>query len=140
MEQMVKSCGFYKVKAADIINMSRILIENYNSVLPDTIEELTKLPGVGRKTANLIVGDIYGKPSIVTDTHCIRICGRLGLTTSTDPKKTEDELRKILDPKESSAFCHRIVIFGRDTCKAQNPKCEGCPLMEQCVYIKKKEK
>lgn len=138
MEQMVKSCGFYKVKAADIIKMSRSLIEDYNGVLPDTIEELTKLSGVGRKTANLIVGDIYGKPSIVTDTHCIRICGRLGLTTSKDPKKTEDELRKILNPNESTSFCHRLVLFGRDTCKSQSPKCDECQLRDLCLFVKKK--
>lgn len=136
VEIMVKSCGFYRMKAADIVNMSRSLIQNYNSILPNTIEELTTLPGVGRKTANLIVGDIYGKPAIVTDTHCIRICGRLGLTTSKNPKKTEDELRKILEPNESSDFCHRIVLFGRDICKAQNPKCSECRLATFCNYKK----
>lgn len=136
VEKMVKSCGFYRMKAADIVNMSKSLIEKYNSILPNTIEELTTLPGVGRKTANLIVGDIYGKPAIVTDTHCIRICGRLGLTTSKNPKKTEDELRKILDPNESSDFCHRLVLFGRDICKSQNPKCDECKLIEFCNYKK----
>ncbi len=132
IEKIVYPCGFFRTKASDIIKMTNSLINDYSGVLPDTIEELTKLSGIGRKTANLIVGDIYGKPAIVTDTHCIRICGRLGLTTSKDPKKTEDELRKILDPKESSEFCHRIVLFGRDTCKSQSPKCDECQLREIC--------
>lgn len=140
MEQMVKSCGFYKMKAASIIEMSKTLLEKYNGILPDTVEELTKLSGVGRKTANLIVGDIYHKPSIVVDTHCIRICGRLGLITSKDPKKIEDELRKILDPRESGDFCHRLVLFGRDICKAQSPRCGECEMQEICVYYKENEK
>lgn len=138
IERLIHSCGFYRTKAQDIVNMAKILIEQYDGVLPDTIEELTKLPGIGRKTANLIVGDIYGKPSIVTDTHCIRICGRLGLTTSKDPKKTEDELRKILDPKESGDFCHRLVLFGRETCSARSPKCETCKLNDICKEGMKK--
>lgn len=135
LERAVYSCGFYKTKAADIKSMSNSLLADYGGTLPDTIEELTKLSGIGRKTANLIVGDIYGKPSIVTDTHCIRICGRLGLTTSKDPKKTEDELRKILDPIESGNFCHRLVHFGRDVCKSQSPRCGECELAEFCVYL-----
>lgn len=135
LEKAVYSCGFYKTKAADIKSMSNSLIANYDGTLPDTIEELTKLSGIGRKTANLIVGDIYGKPSIVTDTHCIRICGRLGLTTTKDPKKTEDELRKILNPIESGDFCHRLVLFGRDICKSQSPRCGECELIEYCVYV-----
>ncbi|WMJ22791.1 endonuclease III [Paludicola sp. MB14-C6] len=132
IERLIHSCGFYRTKAQDIVNMSKSLIADYDSILPDTIEELTKLSGVGRKTANLIVGDIYGKPSIVTDTHCIRICGRIGLTSSKDPKKTEDELRKILDPKESGNFCHRLVHFGRETCSARSPKCMECKLNDIC--------
>lgn len=136
IEKIVYPCGFYKVKSADIIKMCNSLIHEFNGVLPDTIEKLTTLSGVGRKTANLIVGDIYGKPSIVTDTHCIRICGRLGLTTTKDPKKTEDELRKILDPIESGNFCHRLVLFGRDTCKAQSPRCSDCFLSDLCTYYK----
>lgn len=133
IEKIVYPCGFYKVKAADIIKMANQLIEDYQGVLPDTIEELTKLSGIGRKTANLIVGDIYGKPSIVTDTHCIRICGRLVLTSSKDPKKTEDELRKILPQDESGNFCHRIVHFGRDICKSQSPRCDDCVMNDICT-------
>lgn len=135
VEKIVYPCGFYRVKASDIIAMSTMLLREYGGVLPDTIDGLVRLPGIGRKTANLVVGDIYGKPSIVTDTHCIRICGRLGLSTSKDPKKTEDELRKILDPAISGDFCHRLVIFGRDTCKSQSPRCADCPLSDLCDAI-----
>jgi len=135
VQQIVHSCGFYKVKSADIINMSKLLLEKYGGIVPDTIEELIALPGVGRKTANLFVGDIYGKPSIVTDTHCIRICKRLGLTTSKNPKKTEDELRKILPENESGDFCHRLVHFGRETCSARSPKCDQCKLSEICKRV-----
>ena len=102
LEEMVRPCGFYHTKAKDIIGMSQMLLEQYNGILPDTVEELTKLPGIGRKTANLIVGDIYHKPAIVCDTHCIRITNLLGLTTGKDPAKVEDQLRKILPPEESN--------------------------------------
>lgn len=133
VERIVKPCGFYHMKAKDIIEMSKCILRDYNGVVPDSVEELTKLPGVGRKTANLIVGDVYGKPAVVTDTHCIRIAGRLGLTSgTTDPAKVEIELRAILDPAESNDFCHRLVLFGRDTCVARGAKCEGCPLTEVC--------
>jgi endonuclease-3 len=105
----------------------------YGGIIPDTVEELTKLPGVGRKTANLVCGDVYGKPAVVADTHCIRITGRLGLTDGTkDPYKVEMQLRKVLPPDESNNFCHRLVLFGRDTCSARSPKCEECPLKEIC--------
>lgn len=133
LESIVKPCGFFHTKARDIIAMSRTLLDEYDGVLPDTVEELTKLQGIGRKTANLIVGDIYQKPAVVADTHCIRISGRLGLTTgTTDPHKVEEELRKVLEPSESSNFCHRLVLFGRDTCIARKPKCGECPLHEIC--------
>lgn len=133
VEEIVKPCGFYHMKAKDIIAMCRELIERYDGVVPDSIEELVTLPGVGRKTANLIVGDVYGKDSVVTDTHCIRICGRLGLTTGiTEPVKVEMALRKILDLSESGDFCHRLVLFGRDICTARAPKCGECPLKEVC--------
>ena len=133
LESIVRPCGFFHTKAKDIIAMCRTLLDEYNGVLPDTVEELTKLQGVGRKTANLIVGDVYHKPSVVTDTHCIRISGRLGLTSGTkDPHKVEDELWKILDPVESGAFCHRLVLFGRDTCMARNPRCGECKLRVIC--------
>ncbi len=133
IEAIIKPCGFYHMKTKDIIGMCRDMLDRFNGRVPDTIEALVSLPGVGRKTANLIVGDIYGKDSVVTDTHCIRICGRLGLTTGlTDPFKVEMELRKILDLTESGAFCHRLVLFGRDTCTARAPKCETCPLHDIC--------
>lgn len=133
IEAIVRPCGLGKTKAKDIVKMSNQLIQEYDGVVPDTIEELTKLSGVGRKTANLIVGDVYGKPSIVTDTHCIRICGRLGLTDGSKvPLAVENQLRKILPPEESGDFCHRLVLFGREFCMARNPRCEECPISELC--------
>lgn len=133
IEEIIRSCGFYKVKAKDIIAIAASLIDDYNGELPDSMEELLKLSGVGRKTANLILGDIFHKPAIVTDTHCIRICGRLGLTSGiTEPKKVEDELRRVLEPTSSSDFCHRLVLFGREYCTARSPKCEKCRLSEIC--------
>lgn len=129
----IRSCGLYKTKAKDIVAMCRMLRDGYDGIIPDTVEELTKLPGVGRKTANLVCGDVYGKPAVVADTHCIRITGRLGLTDGTkDPYKVEVQLRKLLPPDESNAFCHRLVLFGRDTCSARSPKCTECPLREFC--------
>ena len=129
----IRSCGLYKTKAKDIVAMCRMLRNEYGGIIPDTVEELVKLPGVGRKTANLVCGDVYGKPAVVADTHCIRITGRLGLTDgSKDPYKVEMQLRKLLPPDESNAFCHRLVLFGRDTCSARSPKCAECPLREFC--------
>ena len=131
--EYIRSCGLYKTKAKDIVAMCRMLRDVYGGNIPDTVEELTKLPGVGRKTANLVCGDVYGKPAVVADTHCIRITGRLGLTDGTkDPYKVEMQLRKILPPAESNDFCHRLVLFGRDTCSARSPKCGECPLSEIC--------
>ena len=131
--EYIRSCGLYKTKAKDIVATCRMLRDVYGGVIPDTVEELTKLPGVGRKTANLVCGDVYGKPAVVADTHCIRITGRLGLTDGTkDPYKVEMQLRKVLPPDESNDFCHRLVLFGRDTCSARSPKCEECPLKEIC--------
>ena len=127
IESTVKSCGLYKTKARDIKLIAKSLIEDYGSIVPDTIEELTKLSGVGRKTANLIVGDIYQKPSVVCDTHCIRITNRLGLINTTDPLKAEKGLREVLDLTRSGDFCHRLVLFGREICTARNPKCDVCP-------------
>lgn len=136
--EYIRSCGLYKTKAKDIVAMCRMLREEYDGHIPDTIEELTRLPGVGRKTANLVCGDVYGKPAVVADTHCIRITGRLGLTDGTkDPYKVEMQLRKILPPNESNDFCHRLVLFGRDTCSARAPKCGACPLKEICPGIGK---
>lgn len=131
--EYIRSCGLYKTKAKDIVAMCRMLRDEYDGIIPDTVEELTKLPGVGRKTANLVCGDVYGKPAVVADTHCIRITGRLGLTDGTkDPYKVEMQLRKVLPPDESNDFCHRLVLFGRDTCSARSPKCTECPLREFC--------
>ena len=133
VENYVRSCGFYKHKARDIVLACQMLISDYNGKVPGTMEELLRLPGVGRKTANLLLGDLYGTPgSVVCDTHCIRICGRLGLSQGKDPEKVEQQLRKILPPEESNDFCHRIVLFGRDCCTARNPKCGECPLSMFC--------
>jgi len=137
VEEIVKSCGFYRQKAKDIVGMCQKIKNDYNGVVPDTVEELTKLPGVGRKTANLIVGDIYNKPAIVCDTHCIRITNRLGLTTTKDPYKVELQLRDLLPPDKSNDFCHRTVLFGRDVCNARSPKCLQCYLAEICEENKK---
>ena len=109
-----------------------MLISEYGGIVPDTVEELVKLPGVGRKTANLIVGDVFKKPAIVTDTHCIRIANRLGLADTKDPYKVELALRAVVPDDEGSDLCHRFVMFGRDVCTARNPACEGCPLMAVC--------
>lgn len=136
VEEIVKSCGFYRQKAKDIVGMCKKIKSDYNGTVPDTVEELTKLPGVGRKTANLIVGDIYGKPAIVCDTHCIRITNRLGLTTVKDPYKVELQLKELLPPEKSNDFCHRTVLFGRDICNARSPKCGECSLSEICDYCK----
>ena len=136
IETYIHSCGFYRQKAKDIVLACQMLITQYNSKVPGTMEELLKLPGVGRKTANLLLGDIYGTPgSVVCDTHCIRICGRLGLSKGKEPEKVEQQLRKILPPAESSDFCHRIVLFGRDICTARNPKCGECPLSPFCKEV-----
>ena len=134
VENYVRSCGFYKHKARDIVLACQMLLSDYGGKVPGTMEELLKLPGVGRKTANLLLGDIYQVPgSVVCDTHCIRICGRLGLSTGKEPEKVEQQLRKILPPEESSDFCHRIVLFGWETCTARNPKCGECPLSMYCT-------
>ncbi len=134
VERLVHSCGFYKHKARDIVLACRMLMEDYGGKVPGTMEELLKLPGVGRKTANLLLGDIYGVPgSVVCDTHCIRICGKLGLSSGKEPEKVEKQLREILPPEDSSDFCHRIVLFGRDICTARSPNCGQCPLSPFCL-------
>lgn len=133
VEQLVHSCGFYKHKARDIVLSCQMLLDRFDGKVPDKMEDLLSLPGVGRKTANLLLGDLYAVPgSVVCDTHCIRICGRLGLSQGTDPEKVEKQLRAILPPEESSDFCHRIVLFGRDCCTARNPQCGNCPLRMHC--------
>lgn len=133
IERYIHSCGFYRQKAKDIVGACKMLLEEYGGKVPDSMEALLKLPGVGRKTANLLLGDLYSVPSsVVCDTHCIRICGRLGLSQGKEPEKVEMQLRKILPPEESSDFCHRIVLFGRDICTARSPKCDACPLSYLC--------
>ena len=127
IEKLVYSCGVYKVKAKNIRDFSAIITEKYGSRVPDSMEELLTLPGVGRKIANLILGDVYGKPAIVADTHCIRISNRLGLCDSKVPEKVERTLSALVAPEKQSDFCHRLVQFGRDTCDARKPKCEACP-------------
>lgn len=137
VERYIHSCGFFRQKAKDIVGSCQMLLQEHGGKVPDTMNALLRLPGVGRKTANLLLGDLYGAPgSVVCDTHCIRICGRLGLSKGKDPQKVETQLRKILPPQESSDFCHRIVLFGRDTCTARNPKCAGCPLSDLCTESK----
>ncbi len=134
IESYVRSCGLYRMKARDLKAMSEQLIDRYGGMVPDEIDELLTLPGVGRKIANLIVGDLYGKPAVVTDTHCIRICGRLGFYPEElkDPHKIEKILVKVIEPAEQSDFCHRIVWFGREVCTARGPKCEACELRGIC--------
>lgn len=136
IEKYIHSCGFYRQKAKDIVLACQMLLNKHNGKVPGTMEALLQLPGVGRKTANLLLGDLYGVPgSIVCDTHCIRICGRLGLSKGKEPEKVETQLRSILPPDESSDFCHRIVLFGRDICTARSPKCGICPLAIHCNEI-----
>lgn len=132
VEELIRTCGLYKTKAKDLIGIAKALTENYGGTVPDTVEELIKLPGVGRKTANLVCGDIYGKPAIVTDTHFIRFCNRLGLVSTKDPLRVENEMRKLLPPEKSNDFCHRTVLFGRDVCTARQAKCNECILNEIC--------
>ena len=136
VEELVHSCGFYKHKARDIVLACQKLLQDHGGKVPDTMEALLALPGVGRKTANLLLGDLYKKPgSVVCDTHCIRICERLGLSRGKEPEKVERQLRAILPPEESSDFCHRIVLFGREVCEARNPKCGVCPLRHLCKHF-----
>ena len=138
VEELVHSCGFYKHKARDIVLACQMLLEKHGGKVPGTMEALLELPGVGRKTANLLLGDLYKTPgSVVCDTHCIRICGRLGLSVGTEPEKVERQLRAILPPEDSSDFCHRIVLFGREVCTARKPKCEECPLAIHCQEVNK---
>ena len=132
MEDIVRPCGFFHTKAKDIIDMSKVLLEKFNGIVPNTIEELITLPGVGRKTANLICGDVYGKPAVVADTHLIRLSNRLGLVNTKYPDKVENELKKILPPEESNDFCHRCVLHGRAVCTARKAKCDDCVMNDFC--------
>ena len=134
VEPYIHSCGYYRAKARDIVGAARMLIDDFGGRVPDTMEQLLKLPGVGRKTANLILGDVYNVPgSTVVDTHCIRLSNRLGLVDDLkDPVKIEAELRKQLPPEKSSDFCHRLVLHGRAVCTARSPRCEECCLRGDC--------
>ena len=130
--EYIKSCGLYKTKSKDLVAMAKMLVSDFGAEVPDNIDDLTKLPGIGRKTANLICGDVYGKPAVVVDTHCIRITTRLGLHKETDQRKIENALRKLLPPEESNDFCHRIVLHGRAVCTARSPKCKDCCMNGFC--------
>ena len=133
--QDIRSCGLYKTKARDIHAMCLKLRDEFNGKIPDTLETLTSLPGVGRKTANLMLGDVFGKPAVVADTHCIRISNRLGLCATKDPLKVELELKKLLPPEESNDFCHRLVLHGRAVCDARHPLCDQCSLLSFCPQV-----
>jgi len=136
--EYIRSCGFFNTKSKDLVECAKVLLSQHDGKVPGTMEELTALPGIGRKTANLILGDIYKKPAYVCDTHCIRITGRLGLTDgSTDPLSVEKQLRKVLPPEESSNFCHRMVLHGRALCMARKPNCCECPLKANCDFGRK---
>ena len=136
VEEIIRSCGFYRTKAKDIIGMAQKILSDFGGMVPDNIEDLTSLPGVGRKTANLICGDIFGKPAVVADTHLIRISNLLGLVETKDPFKVETALRKLLPPEESNDFCHRCVLHGRAVCVAR-PACEKCCMADFCKSAKK---
>ena len=135
VEELIKTCGLYKTKAKDLIGIGKGITENFGGKVPDTIEELITLPGVGRKTANLVVGDVYKKPAVVTDTHFIRIVNRIGLTAEKEPFKVEKELKKLLPPEESNDFCHRTVLHGRAVCPARRAYCENCVLKDICKKV-----
>ena len=139
VEQYIHSTGFFRAKARDIVAASRMMLEQFGGKVPDNMEDLLKLPGVGRKTANLILGDVYHVPGVVVaDTHCIRISGKLGLTDGTkDPVKVEMQLRAVLPPEESNDFCHRLVLHGRAVCTARKPQCQDCSLRPWCDFFQK---
>lgn len=132
IENLIRSCGFYHTKAREIKDMCRIMLDEFDGKVPDTIEDLTRLPGIGRKTANIICGDIYGKPAVAADTHCIRLSNRIGLVDTKDPYKVEMQLMELLPPEESNNFCHRCVLHGRAVCTARKAKCELCVLSGCC--------
>lgn len=137
--EIIHSCGFFRQKAKDIVGMCRMMISNFGGKVPDNLDDLTSLPGVGRKTANLIMGDVYGKPAVVADTHLIRISNLLGLVATKDPFKVEMQLREILPPDESNNFCHRCVLHGRDTCISGRPKCAECEMNSFCTHFESKK-
>ena len=137
VENIIRPCGMTKNKSKNIVLSSKRLMKKYNGDLPDNMDELLEFEGVGRKIANLLLGDLFDKPAIVADTHCIRICGRLGMYKEDlkNPLKTELIMSKLIEPKEQADFCHRLVMFGRETCTAKNPRCENCPLSSYCKHF-----
>jgi len=135
LEAMIYSTGFYKIKARDLRAAAEMMLTRFGGKVPDTMDELLELPGVGRKIANLILGDVYGRPAVVADTHCIRLSNRFGLCGSKDPKKVEDGLRALVAPDEQNNFCHRLVMYGREVCTAKKPKCGNCMLSDLCKKI-----
>lgn len=139
LETYIHSTGFFRAKARDIVGAARMMLDEYGGKVPDNMDDLLKLPGVGRKTANLILGDVYHQPGVVVaDTHCIRISGKLGLTDGTkDPAKVETQLREVLPPEESNDFCHRLVLHGRAVCMARRPDCQNCTLRPWCDFFQK---
>lgn len=139
IEAIIMPCGLYKMKAKNIRDASRMLVEDYGGVLPNEMDELLKLPGVGRKIANLLLGDVFGAPCVVCDTHCIRICGRLGMypESEKDPVRVERILRSLLDVERGAEFCHRIVLHGRAVCTARAPRCEACELSDVCRHAQR---
>ena len=137
VEELIRSCGFYRTKAKDLVEMAKKIISDFGGKVPDNIEDLTSLPGVGRKTANLICGDIFGKPAVVADTHLMRISNLLGLVETKDPFKVEMQLKELLPAEESNDFCHRCVLHGRAVCIARRPDCENCCMAEFCKSAKK---
>ncbi len=142
LEEYIRPCGLYHVKAQNTKDACRMLVEEYHGVLPDTMEALLKFPGVGRKVANLLLGDLYHKGGVVADTHCMRICGRFGMYQEElkDPTKVEKLLTPLLPQEEICDFCHRIVQFGRDVCMARNPQCDTCPVKDLCEHALKAKK
>ena len=142
IEDLIRPCGLFRTKAASIKEACTILRDQYDGRVPDTMDELLSLPGVGRKIANLLLGDIYGQPAVVADTHCIRICGRFGMYDASlkDPHKVEKILSELIEPEKQSDFCHRIVQFGRDVCSARAPACASCPLFDLCERQVPKQK
>ena len=142
VEELIHSTGFFRAKARDIVLGAQMILRDYGGKVPGTMEELLRIPGVGRKTANLLLGDLYHVPGVVVaDTHCIRIAGLLGLTDgSKDPGKVEQQLRAVLPPEESNNFCHRLVLFGRAVCVARRPQCGSCPLAPWCDYFNRQGK
>ena len=136
VEELIRSCGFFRTKSRDLIGIGQALVTHHGGTVPESMEELTALPGVGRKTANLVRGDVFGLPAVVADTHLIRITNLLGLVAVKDPAKVEQALVKLLDPSESNDFCHRCVLHGRAVCVAHRPKCDDCCLADICDYAR----